>query len=201
MRTLLADGHINGHRRPHHFAFVMEEQKDVERTLRNLGMVLVIDTTMQIIYARNMTDNECDRYADKQGCDPIQPIANTRRLTFWETVAALHFRGLIDQEVRQGGVPIWLTEEDACEALAVYAGDAAAEDKTAAHTRVQRTLQRLVDLNLVEKNTSTTTTRYKGHPLLRVAITRDQTTAFTQKILATIANTSPTAPCAERPAQ
>lgn len=184
MRSLLATGHINGKRRPHHYTFAIDNRSEVERTLKNLGMVLVVDTTMQIMHARNMTPQECDLYDTKNGCSPIQPLAPTKRMNFWESIAALHFRNLLDQEIREGGAPIWIHEDDACEALSVYASDASAADKTAAYARVVRTLAKLVEIDLLEKSGN----RYKGHPLLYIAISRDQTAAFTHQIERALAN-------------
>ena len=170
---LLSKSVITRAERPALFEFALDNRTALEKTLQNIGMSLVVNTTQGILQARAMTDAEMDAYAERHDCDPIPRWMPPHKLSFWESVAALYFRDHLDQEIRQGGHPLRMKEEEVIDALARQGMDNDSDDKLATRKRALTIIERLINYGLLERGGASAAPTYRGTALLAVAFTRD----------------------------
>jgi hypothetical protein len=182
MSRLLRDSMIYSAKNASLFDTLLTLRSDVEENLRVLGMELVVVTDAGVAHARNMSDEQLDAMADEMDCEPISPVCGHNRLSYYDSVAVIHFRMSLDQELRQGGEEIWLNQNEVFEGLAKHYSEAVCEDRIALDARITKCLSRLVDMKLLNVRSMGKSSLYRGTPLMRVAFSRDALSEFVEQM-------------------
>lgn len=179
---LLRDGIIEGSKNQSLFDTLLDQRTDLENHLRLIGMELVVLADIRVAHARNMSDAALDALSDDLKCEPITTLTTHKRLGYYDSVAVVYFRMSLDQEARQGGDPIWLSEEEVIEALSQTYTESITEDRIALEKRIHQVLKRLHELNLLSFRQMGKASTYRGRPLMLVAFSRDQITDFARTL-------------------
>jgi len=179
---LLREGIIEASRNQALYDTLLDLRSDVEAHLRYIGMELIVLPDIHVAHARNMSDDALDTLADDLKCEPITTVTTHKRLTYYESVAIVFFRMSLDQEMRQGGDPIWISEEEVVEALSRIYSESVAEDRITLEKRIHQLLKRLYDLNLLAIRSMGKASTYRGRPLMQAAFSRDQIADFARTL-------------------
>lgn len=187
MHRLMSKSVVERAATPSLYDFAILNKAEIERTLKNMGMALVVSPANGAIYARGMNDDEADAYAAQESSDPIVPWVPNQKLSYWESLAVLHFRDSLDKENRQGGGAIWAKEADVFDALARLGLDSGNEDRLAARKRLSGIAERLKDIGLLSIGGTPSARTFRGTALLKIAFTKDAIDAFRESIERTVA--------------
>lgn len=178
LSRLLSEGVIEGDLHPEIYEFAVNFRARIEEHLRNLGMELVILPDAQLVHARNMTDGQLEALAEKLGCDPVTSVCGHYRLNYYDSVAVIFFRMSLDQELREGGAPIWIPEPEVYEAMGRSYAAGVAEDRVGLEEKVRMSINRLKENRLLSVRAMGKWTLYRGRPLLQAAFSRNQVSEF-----------------------
>lgn len=179
---LLREGIIEGSRNQSLYDTLLDLRFDVETYLRYIGMELVVLSDIRVAHARNMSDDALDALSEHLKCEPITTVTTHKRLSYYESVAIVFFRMSLDQEIRQGGDQIMISEDEVIEALSRAYSESVSEDRVSLEKRIHQVLKRLYDLNLLSIRQMGKASTYRGRPLMQVAFSRDQITEFAQAL-------------------
>ena len=182
LSRLLRDSVIEQSKKSTLFDTLMHIRSDVEQRLRELGMELVVIPDAGIAHARNMSDEQLDSMSEELDVEPITPVCSHQRLSYYASVAVIYFRMSLDQEMRQGGDPIWISRNEVYDALAKHYSEAVAEDRAALEERINKCLSRLVDDKLITMRSMGPSSTFRGAPLMLAAFSRDAMAHFVEEM-------------------
>mgnify|MGYP000347593853 FL=1 len=179
---LLREGIIEASRNQSLYDTLLDLRSEVETHLKYIGMELVVLSDIRVAHARNLSDDALDAMANDLKCEPITTVTTHKRLSYYESVAIVFFRMSLDQEARQGGDPIWISEEEVMEAISRTYSESVAADGVMLEKRSHQVLKRLVELNLLAVRSMGKSSTYRGRPLMQAAFSRDQISEFARTL-------------------
>ena len=178
---LVRDGMISRDEAPTLFDALRDRVDEVNAALFPLTRRVVIDRDLGLAACITIPAEELERYAEDRDLHPITPISDRARLSYFESVVALHFRRLGE---RGGGRPDWVQADRVYEAIAALLPQGMEHDRAYQTSRLSVILRKLETFRLVESRDGRDGTEYRASRYLQIAIPISEVDRFERSVSA-----------------
>lgn len=178
---LLRDGMISREEAPSIYEALRDRIDEVNGALFPLTRRVLIDRDLGLAACVTIPAEELERYAEERGLHPISPISERARLSYFESVVALHFRRLGD---RGEGRPDWVQPDRVYEAIAALLPQGMEHDRASQVSRLSSILRKLETFRLVEARDGRDGAEYRASRYLQIAVPASEVDRFERSVSA-----------------
>lgn len=178
---LVRDGMISREETPALFETLRDRVDEVNAALFPLTRRVLIDRDIGLAACVTIPAEELERYAEERDLHPITPISERARLSYFESVVALHFRRLGD---RGEGRPDWVQPDRVYEAIAALLPQGMEHDRASQCSRLSTILRKLETFRLVESRDGRDGVEYRASRYLQIAIPVSEVDQFERSVTA-----------------
>lgn len=180
---LIRDGMISRDETPSLFEALRDRVDEVNTALFPLTRRVLIDRDIGLAACVTIPAEDLERYSEERDLHPITPISERARLSYFESVVALHFRRLGE---RGGGRPDWVQPDRAYEAIAGLLPQGMEHDRAYQTNRLSTILRKLETFRLVESRDGRDGIEYRASRYLQIAIPVSEIDRFERSVSARI---------------
>jgi hypothetical protein len=180
---LIRDGMISRDETPSLFEALRDRVDEVNTALFPLTRRVLIDRDIGLAACVTIPAEELERYSEERDLHPITPISERARLSYFESVVALHFRRLGE---RGGGRPDWVQPDRVYEAIAGLLPQGMEHDRAYQTNRLSTILRKLETFRLVESRDGRDGVEYRATRYLQIAIPVSEIDRFERSVSARI---------------
>jgi len=178
---LLRDGMISRDDNPSLFETLRDRVDEVNAALFPLTRRVLVERDMGLAACVTIPAEELERFAEERDLYPITPISERARLSYFESVVALHFRRLGD---RGEGRTDWVQPDRVYEAIAALLPQGMEHDRASQASRLSTILRKLETFRLVESRDGRDGPEYRASRYLQIAIPVSEVDRFERAVSA-----------------
>lgn len=176
---LVRDGMISRDRNPSLYEALRDRVEEVNEALFPLTRHVLVDRDLGVAACVTIPAEELERYAEARDLHPVTPISERARLSYFESVVALHFRRFADRSEKGSD---WVSVPRLYDAVAGLMPQGMEHNEATQTSRLSSILRKLETYQLVESRTGADGEEFRSTPYLLVAVPAAEVDRFERSV-------------------
>lgn len=176
---LVRDGMISREQTPSLYETLRDRVEEVNEALFPLTRRVLVDRDLGVAACVTIPAEELERYAESRDLHPVTPISERARLSYFESVIALHFRRFADRTDRGSE---WVPVPRLYDAVAGLMPQGMEHNEAMQVSRLSSILRKLETYRLIESRTGSDGEEFRAAPYLLVAVPASEVDRFERSV-------------------